>query len=496
MSDTRVPEPTPERLVVAAFAAHLPEAIFIFDTARPGLVYANAALEGLSGLTKAQLVADFRAWLSRVHPEDLPVAAASGAWQEGAPGQTVRYRYRHDALGWRVFEARLFRIEGSATLVGGLVRDLTAVIEAERLAQEEAMRQRSLGQYRAAADMVPVGLVLHVTPDHYIANAFARALVPDLEAHLPDAFAAALAAASGTRTTFEIRPGTPEKRRLEAVTHAIDVGTEALPLLTFTDDTARAQSEAFAQGWAAERERLLRSLLVSEMAASIAHDLNQPLTAILSWVEGVRMRLARMELDHPDLMGILGALDEAAGQGRRAGDIVNRLRRFILRGEVEAGTASLTLALERAARAFAHESSGLHVVLPPTVATLPHIRGNPAHLEVVVVSLLRHLQPRGTNEPPPPKRRVAIVDHGVVGGRLRLSLPDDLPAEEVGRVLSSAAGVNQDGAVGPHEMDLGVAVAAIESIGGRLSQVDRDDGAQYWLDLEVAVLGTQVPEPA
>jgi signal transduction histidine kinase len=477
---------SPAHLAVAAFAAQLPEAVFIFDTARPGLAYANAALESLSGLTEAQLIEDFRAWLSRVHSEDLPIAAASGAWESDAPGQTVRYRYRHDTLGWRTFEARLFRIEGSDTLVGGLVRDLTEVIEAERLAQVEVMRQRSLGQFRAAADMLPVGLVLRVNAERFIANAFARRLVPELEANLPETFAAALEAPTDTRSTLKVRPGTPEMRRLEAVTHTVDLGTESLPLLTFTDDTARAQSEAFAQGWASERERLLRSLLVSEMAASIAHDLNQPLTAIQSWVEGVRMRLERMDLDHPGMKAILGALNEAAGQGRRAGDIVNRLRSFILRGEVEAGSAPLTLALERAARAFAHDGSGLHVVLPPTMATLPRVRGNPAHLEVVVVSLLRHLQPRRTSELAPAKRRVAIAEHGIVAGRLRLSVPDGLPAEGEQRVLSSAAGVNQDGAVGPHEMDLAVAVAAIESIGGRLSQVDREQGPQFWLDLEVA----------
>jgi hypothetical protein len=42
-------------------------------------------------------------------------------------------------------------------------------------------------------------------------------------------------------------------------------------------------------------------------------------------------------------------------------------------------------------------------------------------------------------------------------------------------------------------MDLAVAVAAIESIGGRLSQLDRAQGPQFWLDLEVAEGTTQDP---
>lgn len=62
--------------LLKGFAEHLPEGIFIFDATKPGMVYCNAALERLSGLSAATLLADFRAWLSRVHPDDQVAAAA------------------------------------------------------------------------------------------------------------------------------------------------------------------------------------------------------------------------------------------------------------------------------------------------------------------------------------------------------------------------------------------------------------------------------------
>ena len=53
------------------------------------------------------------------------------------------------------------------------------------------------------------------------------------------------------------------------------------------------------------RSRLLRSLLVSELAALITHEVNQPLTAILGWSEGAAMRMARMGTLEPDLAPLL-----------------------------------------------------------------------------------------------------------------------------------------------------------------------------------------------
>jgi len=74
----------------------------------------------------------------------------------------------------------------------------------------------------------------------------------------------------------------------------------------------------------------LRSM--GQMAASLAHELNQPLTATANYVKAAQ-RLA--EVPQPDMARILQALGLAAQQTLRSGEIIRRLRGFVARGEVE-----------------------------------------------------------------------------------------------------------------------------------------------------------------
>ena len=82
---------------------------------------------------------------------------------------------------------------------------------------------------------------------------------------------------------------------------------------------------------------------VSEMgtlASSLAHELNQPLTAVASYCESAR-DLLRTEPDPETLEMVREAMDEAATQAIRAGQIVRRLRDFMSHGETERRVESL-----------------------------------------------------------------------------------------------------------------------------------------------------------
>src|SRR3546814_4656821 len=70
------------------------------------------------------------------------------------------------------------------------------------------------------------------------------------------------------------------------------------------------------------------TLFRSAMASTLAHELNQPITAVNNYVEGVRDML-------PDADALIReALDDASREALRAGDIVHRLRDFVAHGEV------------------------------------------------------------------------------------------------------------------------------------------------------------------
>lgn len=85
---------------------------------------------------------------------------------------------------------------------------------------------------------------------------------------------------------------------------------------------------------------------MGEMASTLAHELNQPLAAIANYLQGSR----RLLKDSPDTRAplILDALDKAAEQAVRAGDVIQRLRDFVARGETERRIESIKKLLEEA----------------------------------------------------------------------------------------------------------------------------------------------------
>jgi len=84
------------------------------------------------------------------------------------------------------------------------------------------------------------------------------------------------------------------------------------------------------------------------MASTLAHELNQPITAVVNFVTGVRNLLAEDDPANIDMIG--DALDEAVNEAMRAGNIVRRLREFVARGDVEKTLAHLPELVDDAAK--------------------------------------------------------------------------------------------------------------------------------------------------
>ncbi|MFG1421896.1 sensor histidine kinase [Roseixanthobacter liquoris] len=110
------------------------------------------------------------------------------------------------------------------------------------------------------------------------------------------------------------------------------------------DLTERQATEARLQELQAELVHISRLTAMGEMASSLAHELNQPLSAIANYIKGCR-RLLDQD-GSPHVPQLLGALDKAAEQALRAGDIIRRLRDFVARGESERRVESLSKLVE------------------------------------------------------------------------------------------------------------------------------------------------------
>jgi two-component system sensor kinase FixL len=110
---------------------------------------------------------------------------------------------------------------------------------------------------------------------------------------------------------------------------------EVHPLFTgfIRDLTERHNTEARLEALQSELIHVSRVSAMGTMASTLAHELNQPLTAVANYVEAIRDMLAKPEPD--DLPMIREALDDTAKEALRAGHIVRRLRDFVARGEVD-----------------------------------------------------------------------------------------------------------------------------------------------------------------
>src|SRR3984957_2785853 len=115
----------------------------------------------------------------------------------------------------------------------------------------------------------------------------------------------------------------------------------------FVRDLTRGQeTEARLQELQSELVHMSRLTSMGEMASTLAHELNQPLSAIANYLKGSR-KLLESALDERSTM-IRDAMDKAADQALRAGEIIRRLRDFVARGESERRVESVKKLIEEA----------------------------------------------------------------------------------------------------------------------------------------------------
>jgi two-component system, LuxR family, sensor kinase FixL len=112
------------------------------------------------------------------------------------------------------------------------------------------------------------------------------------------------------------------------------------------DLTERQETEARLQELQSELVHISRLSAMGEMASTLAHELNQPLSAVTNYLKGSRTMLASERFDRARLSE---ALDKAGDQALRAGQIIRRLRDFVTRGEAERRIESLPKLVEEAA---------------------------------------------------------------------------------------------------------------------------------------------------
>lgn len=144
---------------------------------------------------------------------------------------------------------------------------------------------------------------------------------------------------------------------------------------------------------------------MGELAAGLAHELNQPLSAISNYTQGCVRRLEKGAIEHSELIERLG---QVAGQALRAGKIIARLRQFIKRREPRRADVRLVDLLRESVE-FVHPDLkqaeiNCEIDIPDKS---PMIQADPVHLQQVIVNLIRNAC-EAIVEKKPPERKIII----------------------------------------------------------------------------------------
>ena len=159
-------------------------------------------------------------------------------------------------------------------------------------------------------------------------------------------------------------------------------------MLIATDITSRRRIEEQAAQQAEKAQVTSRLVTMGEMASSVAHELNQPLTAITNYCNGMVSRVRADSIVKDDLVA---ALLKTAHQAERAGQIIQRIRAFVKRSEPQRQRAEARVIIDDAVELAGIELRRRNVALTTYVAQrLPALHCDPILIEQVVLNLLKN----------------------------------------------------------------------------------------------------------
>ena len=188
-------------------------------------------------------------------------------------------------------------------------------------------------------------------------------------------------------------------------------------LVVATDITARRLAEARSAEHEQRAQAASRLVTMGEMASSVAHELNQPLTAIHNYCSGMRDRIASGSMQQQDL---LQALEKTARQAQRAGQIIQRIRAFVKRSAPNYVWTPVRAMVEDAVELAEIEMRRRQVRLMCSIADdVREVMADRILIEQVLVNLLKNAAEAIDNAHMPVARREVRLDvtNAIVDGK-------------------------------------------------------------------------------
>jgi two-component system sensor kinase FixL len=253
--------------------------------------------------------------------------------------------------------------------------------------------------------------------------------------------------------------------------------------IVIRDITLRRRTEARYREHQAELAHISRVSLAGEMAAGLAHELSQPLTAIAAYARGCLRFLAESVLD-PILLR--EGITEIVEQAERAGDVLDRLREFVRGGEHQRTPIDVGFLIDAALSLTRVEAKQRQVEIEARVdAGLPAVLADQIQIEQVLLNLLRNAM--DAMEVADIKRRLISVEARRKSSyAVEISVADSgpgVPAEVVDTIFEPFVTTKSSGM----GMGLSISRSIVESHGGSLRMLHGDwPGGTFIFDLPTA----------
>ncbi len=222
-------------------------------------------------------------------------------------------------------------------------------------------------------------------------------------------------------------------------------------MLIATDITARLRAEEQSAAQAEKAQVTSRLVTMGEMASSVAHELNQPLTAITNYCNGMVSRVKAETIEQADL---IAALEKTARQAERAGQIIRRIRAFVKRSEPQRQPSQAKQIIDDAVDLAGIELRRRNVAIRSYVAQrLPTLMCDPILIEQVVLNLLKNAAEAIDSAELPANRRhieLRVVPRHTPeeGGVIEFSVTDMGPGlkdEVIGRLYEAFFSTKAEG---------------------------------------------------
>jgi PAS domain S-box-containing protein len=249
------------------------------------------------------------------------------------------------------------------------------------------------------------------------------------------------------------------------------------------DITARRNAEARFREHQAELAHVSRVSLAGEMAAGLAHELSQPLTAIAAYARGC-LRLLAESVSEPALLQV--GIGEVVQQAERAGDVLDRLREFVRGGEYRRAATDVEVLIDAVFGLTRVEAMQRAVEIEKRIdPNLPAVLADRVQIEQVLVNLLRNAMD-AIDAADSPLRLIAVAARSNSNGAVEISVADTGPgvAAEVTDTIFEPFVTTKSNGMG---MGLSISRSIIDSHGGRLRMAcGVRSGAMFIFDLPTA----------